>query len=161
MGAAVWRWPSGVHLASWTPEAAVPLPQRQQGILGWRARVAPSATPPSASRSSCWKGTRHIRLVVILIYSFGVTSSRRGSRRVEWEKRIQKESQTGQHHSLLLPCTTLKKSTVIVRVFASICVWAGEGWERNLALDFMPDWPIFKSKKSDIPFLYALCFLSK
>lgn len=45
-----------------------------------------------------------------------------------------------------------------------VCVWAGEGLERNLALDFMPGWPIFKSKKkkkSDIPFLYALWFLSK
>lgn len=26
-------------------------------------------------------------------------------------------------------------------------MWAGEDWERNLALDFMPDWPIFKREK--------------
>lgn len=28
-----------------------------------------------------------------------------------------------------------------------VCVPAGEGWEKNLALDFMPDGPIFKNKK--------------
>lgn len=44
----------------------------------------------------------------------------------------------------------------------SDCVWAAEGLERNLALDFTSDWPTFRIKKkigSDIPFLYALWFL--
>lgn len=42
-----------------------------------------------------------------------------------------------------------------------VCVWAGEGWERNVALDFMLDWLVFpkKKKKSDILFHYALIFL--
>lgn len=46
----------------------------------------------------------------------------------------------------------------------SDCVWAAEGLERNLALDFTSDWPTFRTKKkigSDIPFLYALWFLLK
>lgn len=62
MAVAVWRWPSGEHLASWTPEAAVRLLQRQRGILGWRARAAPSATRLSASQSNCskWRKERNL-----------------------------------------------------------------------------------------------------
>ncbi len=44
-----------MHLASWTPEVAVLLLQRQRGILGWRAHAAPSATLLSASQSNCSK----------------------------------------------------------------------------------------------------------
>lgn len=32
-------------------------------------------------------------------------------------------------------------------VSVCVCVCAGEGWERNVALDFMHDWPFFKDKK--------------
>lgn len=55
VAAAAWRWPSAGRLASWTPEAAAPLLQLQQEILGWRAHVAPSATLPSASQNNCSK----------------------------------------------------------------------------------------------------------
>lgn len=44
-----------MHLASVTPGVAVPPLQQQQGILGWRARAAPSATLLFASQSNCSK----------------------------------------------------------------------------------------------------------
>lgn len=53
--AVVWRWPFVVHLVSVTPGAAEQQLRQQQGILGWEARAAPSATLLSASRSSCSK----------------------------------------------------------------------------------------------------------
>lgn len=44
-----------MRLVSVTPGAAEQLPPRQQGILGWEARVALSATLLSASQSNCSK----------------------------------------------------------------------------------------------------------
>ena len=51
-----------MHLASWKPEAAVLLLQRQRGILGWQAHVAPSATLLSASQSNCSKAKKERNL---------------------------------------------------------------------------------------------------
>lgn len=44
-----------MRLVSVTPVAAEQLLLQQQGILGWEARVAPSATPLSAFQSNCLK----------------------------------------------------------------------------------------------------------
>ena len=151
--------------------------QRQRGILGWRAHAAPSATLLSASQSNCSKQRKERNLASCDSYlelmnhiTVEIIPSTPRIKRCGVAKPNTKETKIGEHYSqsqasfFFLLCTTLCKSTVIVRVFVcvhvSVCV-SVEGWERNLALDFMPDWPIFKKKKSDIPFLYALWFLSK
>lgn len=73
--AAVWRWLFAVHLVSVTPGAAEQQLRQQQGILGWEARAAPSATPLSASQSSCSKQRRREhRQAGVLIQSFTILS---------------------------------------------------------------------------------------
>lgn len=47
-----------MRLVSVTPGVAEQLPLQRQGILGWEAHVAPSATLLSASQSNCSKRQR-------------------------------------------------------------------------------------------------------
>lgn len=51
-----------MHLASLTPGVAVLLLLQQQGILGWWAHAAPSATPLFASQSNCSKAKKERNL---------------------------------------------------------------------------------------------------
>lgn len=65
-----------MHLVSVTPGAAEQQLRQQQGILGWEARAAPSATPLSASQSSCSKQRRREhRQAGVILQSFTILSA--------------------------------------------------------------------------------------
>lgn len=141
-----------MRLVSVTPGAAGQQLQQQQGILGWEVHVAPSATLLSASQSSCSKQRQREQwLDGILIQSLTIASRfiiRRGacSRKTERTPK--------SHVSRLSPAFSKaqlrSRGTAIVKVFVCMHVteWAGEGRQRNLALDFMPGWPSLKNSEA-------------
>lgn len=165
MGAAVWTWPSAAHPASGTPGAAGPRRRRRRGILGWRARAAPSATRLSASQSNCSeaKKGRDVWPAANLIWSMRIPSQSRLFPSTTKENLKLRTRQPVSLFSGFANNSAQKRSRCeSVCLGESDCVWAAEGLERNLALDFTSDWPTFRIKKkigSDIPFLYALWFL--
>lgn len=154
-----------MRLVSVTPGAAEQLPLQQQGILGWEARAAPSATLPSAFQSNCSKQRQRehwldgIRIQRVTIISPFITPTGVCSCEIKYKADLKI---THSHPSLTFFKVQLcSRGTAIVKVFVCMHVTegAGEGWGRNLALDFMPGWLSLKSikkKKSEI----SLWFLS-
>lgn len=139
MGAAVWTWPSAAHPASGTPGAAGPRRRRRRGILGWRARAAPSATRLSASQSNCSeaKKGRDMWPAANLIWSMRIPSQSRlfpstlcvcggwgGGVVGVWgqQKKTWNWEHGSQFPSFLVLRTTLRKSAVLVKVFVLVRV---------------------------------------